>query len=128
MKKSRVSRDIFHTPYSPPIIPTLVFNDILALVKSRRVGEEKFNWAAATSQLLPNCPKCSLSLLRDDSRFVSKQFVTWSQCAPQSNGLWCIGSTTSLQCKIEHNCRYICPGLCPWAEVRKNVSWSLFIF
>ena len=110
------------------IIATSVFNDIPALIRSRREREEKLSWAKATSRLLPNCRMCSLSLLRIYSRFVCNQFVTWSQCASRSNGRRCSRSTTSLQFSLGHNCRCSYPGLCPWAEVRKDVSWFLFIF
>ena len=100
-----------------------------ALVRSRVEREEKLSWAEATSQLLPNCPLCSLSPLRHNRRVACcHQLLTWSQCAFQSNGRQCSRRTTRLQFEVEHNfcCSY--PRLCPWAEGRKGVNWFLFIF
>ena len=60
----------------------------------------KLSWAAATSLLLPKCPSCPLSLLREHRRVVCFHFPSSSRCAGQSSGRGCRHYTTNHQCAL----------------------------
>ena len=93
---------------------------------------QKLSWARAPSRLPPNCHLCSLSLLRDNNRFVcSYQFLSWCPCAARWGGRRCSrrSSTTIPRLEMLHNSGrsiHLCLG--PWSEVRRRVRLFLFIF
>ena len=91
----------------------------------------KLSWAPAPSRLPPNCHMCSLSLLRNNNRFVCEHSRTWSffQCFAQWGGSSRSCRTTIPRWVFLHNDRCsIYPGLGPWSEVRRRVRLFLFIF